>query len=127
VTSALTESPGFRGDTAADEARRAAEAGIEIGRTALGEEADDARAPLPGRAHPRVTGTNPQDATVIVEHGRMTAENDLTGGPDAAVASDEPRRVARSNRALGGGTGELAGLTIDGDPNALTDLLGCHR
>jgi epoxyqueuosine reductase len=80
------------------------------------------------RLHLCFTGTEPRQVTVTVDEGRMSLEDELTGEPDAIVTGNGHRWVSLLNRALaGGGTGDLAGLTVDGNPTALTELLACLR
>jgi epoxyqueuosine reductase len=80
------------------------------------------------RLHLRFTGTNPRDATVTVNGERLTVQDGLHGSADAIITGADHRWVNLLNRALaGGGSGDLAGLTVHGDPAALETLLACLR
>jgi len=78
------------------------------------------------RLHLRFTGANPREATVTVDNGRLTVEDGLVGSADVTLTGEDHRWISLLNRALaGGGTGDLAGLTVDGDPGAFVEFLEC--
>jgi epoxyqueuosine reductase QueG len=88
---------------------------------------DPATAPdAPTRLHLRFTSAEPRQATLTVDRRRLTVEDGLVGSADATITGADHRWVSLLNRTLaGGGTDDLAGLTVDGERDAFLSFLAC--